>query len=330
MELSVVSPMYNEEKNVEGTVEELCRVLAEYQQSWELILVNDGSSDRSLEVANRIAEKYPNVSVASYPVNRGRGYALRAGFARAKGRVIISIESDLSWNAECILTMLRTFEEDAAIDIILASPYMKGGQTVDVPFRRLAISKLGNKLLGAAMPGNFSMVTQMFRAYRREVLDSLELEAERKEIHLEILSKALAAGFRAVEVPAVLKWRAAGTSTFKLKATSISHLLFSFYEKPALLFGAIGVGMTCIGVLIGLYVLMLWQQQTLNPVRPLMTLLVLFVLSGVQLASFGFIGTQIAALRKEVIKIQRENRRIEKIVHLTNSTERADYVDKTL
>ena len=312
MDLSIVSPMYNEEKNVEGTVEELRRVLAEYAKPWELILVNDGSTDRSLEVAQGICEKYPNVSVASYPVNRGRGYALRTGFARAKGKFIVSIESDLSWNAECILTMLQTFEADPGVDIILGSPYMKGGQTVDVPFRRLAISKLGNKLLGAAMPGNFTMVTQMFRAYRREVLDSLELEAERKEIHLEILSKALAAGFRAVETPAILKWRAAGTSTFKLKATSISHLLFSFYEKPALLFGMIGVGMACIGLLIGLYIIVLWQMQTLNPVRPLMTVFVLFILSGVQIASFGFIGTQIAALRKEVIKIQRENRRLER------------------
>lgn len=312
MRLSIISPMYNEEDNIEGTVEELRRVLASYTDSWELILVNDGSTDRTLAVATELAERYQHVSVQSYPVNHGRGYALRTGFAHAKGQLFVTIESDLSWNAECILDMLQRLEEDPGVDIVLGSPYMKGGRTENVPFYRLAISKLGNKLLGAAMPGNFSMVTQMFRAYRREVLDSLELEAERKEIHLEILSKALAAGFRAIEIPAVLKWRAAGTSTFKLKATSISHLLFSFYEKPALLFAFIGSGMACIGLFIGLYILVLWRLQALNPVRPMMTLLVLFMLSGVQLASFGFIGTQIAALRKEVIKIQRENRFLQK------------------
>ena len=162
------------------------------------------------------------------------------------------------------------------------------------------------------MKGNFSMVTQMFRGYRKEVIDSLELEADRKEIHLEILSKALAAGYRAVEIPAVLKWRASGTSTFRLRATSISHLFFSFYEKPSLLFGVLGLTFAIIGIIIGLYIIVLWQQQRLNPARPLMTLLVLFVLSGIQLAAFGFIGTQIAALRREIIKVQRENRLLER------------------
>ncbi|MCP4402511.1 MAG: hypothetical protein GY801_35045 [bacterium] len=209
------------------------------------------------------------------------------------------------------MDILRKFEENPTVDVVLGSPYMKGGRVENVPFRRLAISKFGNKILGMAMQGNFTMVTQMFRGYRREVLVALELEADRKEIHLEILSKAIAAGFRVVEIPAVLNWRASGTSTFHFTATSVSHLLFSFYEKPSLLFGLIGLGLVIVGLLIGLYILLLWQRQTLNPVRPLMTLLILFVLSGIQLASFGFIGTQIAALRREVIKVQRENRLLE-------------------
>ena len=311
MELSIISPMYNEENNIEGTVQEIRRVLAGYNDPWELILVNDGITDRTLEVATRIAEKYDNISVVSYFVNRGRGYALRQGFARAQGRLLITIESDLSWNAECILEMVKKFNEDITIDIILGSPYMRGGRTEKVPFMRLAISKLGNKILGLAMKGNLSMVTQMFRGYRKEVIDSLELEAERKEIHLEILSKAIAAGYRVMEIPAVLKWRTSGTSKFRFRATSVSHLLFSFYEKPSLLFGLIGLTLAIIGLIIGVYILVLWQRQTLNPVRPLMTLLILFVLSGIQLASFGFIGTQIAALRKEIIKVQRENRLLE-------------------
>jgi len=311
MELSIVSPMYNEQDNIEGTVQEIKRVLANYERPWELILVNDGSTDRTLEVATRIAGQYPNISVVSYPKNRGRGYALRSGFARASGNFMITIESDLSWNAESILEMLKKFEEDITIDLVLASPYMKGGRTENIPLKRLAISKLGNKILGLAMKGNLNMVTQMFRGYRREVIDALELESDGKEIHLEILSKAMAAGYRVVEIPAVLKWRAKGASKFQFKATSISHLLFSFYEKPALLFGLIGLCMAVIGLLIGLYIIVLWQQHTLNPVRPLMTLLILFVLSGIQLAAFGFIGTQIAMLRKEIIKVQRENRLLE-------------------
>ncbi|MCP4396642.1 MAG: glycosyltransferase family 2 protein, partial [bacterium] len=202
MELSIISPMYNEENNIEDTVQEIRQVLSEYQKPWELILVNDGSTDRTLAVARSLAEQYDNISVVSYNVNRGRGYALRNGFARAKGCFIISIESDLSWNTGGIMDILRKFEENPTVDVVLGSPYMKGGRVENVPFRRLAISKFGNKILGMAMQGNFTMVTQMFRGYRREVLVALELEADRKEIHLEILSKAIAAGFRVVEIPA--------------------------------------------------------------------------------------------------------------------------------
>jgi glycosyltransferase involved in cell wall biosynthesis len=325
MQLSIIAPMYNEEENVAGTVAEIRRILTDYTHPWELILVNDGSTDRSFEVAARLQEQYPNLVVVSYPINRGRGYALRQGFKQARGRYIITIESDLSWNAEAMLEMIKKLDEDMTIDVVLASPYMKGGRTEGVPLKRLFISKLGNKILGLAMKGNLNMVTQMFRAYRREVIDALELEADRKEIHLEILSKALAAGYRVIEIPAVLTWRAGGTSKFRLRATSISHLLFSFYEKPALLFGIIGLLLAVIGIIIGVYIMILWQQQRLNPVRPLMTLLTLFMVSGIQLAAFGFIGTQIAALRKEVIKVQRENRILAQKFNEQRNTPNRDY-----
>ena len=314
MELSIVSPMYNEEGHIEGTVREIQRVLTDHDKSWELILVNDGSTDSTLAVAQHLTEQYENVSVYSYPVNRGRGYALRTGFAHARGRFLVTIDADLSWNAEAILTMLKKFEEDRAIDIVLASPSMPGGRAEHVPWKQLVVNQLENKILGLAMPQKFYMVTQMFRAYRREVLDALELEADGKEIHLEILSKALAAGFRAVEIPAVLQGRANGAPTFRFRTTSLAYLIFPFYEKPALLFAVIGVCLGLIGFIIGVSILLLWQQYPLNPVQPLLTLFLLCLLGGIQLAAFGVIGAQIAGLKKEMIKIQRENRLMEKFV----------------
>lgn len=324
MRLSIISPMYNEEENIEGTIREICQILADYEYPWELILVNDGSTDRSLTVATKLAGQYPNVIVLSYPINRGRGYALRTGFAHAKGVLIITLESDLSYDPITIVEMVKEFEKDKMVHMLLASPYMEGGRAENVPFKRLAISKLGNKILGFAMGGNFATVTQMFRGYRREVIESLELEADRKEIHLEILSKALAAGYCVQEIPAFLRWRATGSSKFKFRATAISHLLFSFYEKPSLLFGLIGLTIGMLGLLVGVYIIILWQQQTLNPTRPLMTLLILLIVSGLLLGGFGFIGTQIVALRKEIIKVQRENRCLEKLLKEAGRQETED------
>lgn len=329
MRLSIISPMYNEEENIEGTIREIRQVLTDYEQLWELILVNDGSTDRTLAVATKLAEQYPNVIVLSYPINRGRGYALRTGFAHAKGALIITLESDLSYDPITIAEMAKKFEEDKMVDMLLASPYMKGGRAENVPFKRLAISKLGNKILGLAMGGNFATVTQMFRGYRRKVIESLELEADRKEIHLEILSKSLAAGYCVQEIPAFLRWRATGSSKFKFRATTISHLLFSFYEKPSLLFGLIGLAIGMLGLLVGVYIIILWQQQTLNPTRPLMTLLILLIVSGLLLGGFGFIGTQIVALRKEIIKVQRENRCLEKLLKEASTQETEEGHDLT-
>jgi hypothetical protein len=161
------------------------------------------------------------------------------------------------------------------------------------------------------MNKNFTTITGVLRAYRKGCIKSLELESDGKEIHLEILSKALALGYKAFEMPAILSKRKKGKSKFKFKATAVSHIIFSLYEKPMMLFGLIGIGLISAGLLAGIYVLYLWQTAVLNPNRPLMTLLVLLVLSGMQVLFFGFIGTQLVHLRKEIYKIQKENKILE-------------------
>ena len=310
---SVVSPMFNEEANIASTVEVIEKVMAEVGKPWELILVNDGSTDNTHEVAEKICSEKPYARLLSYSLNRGRGKALRTGFAEAKGRFIITIESDLSWDASLMTDMLRILEAGET-DVVLASPYAKGGRTEGVPPGRLLISRLGNIILNVVVPGNFRMVTQMFRGYRREVIDALELESDRKEIHLEILSKALAVGFRAKEIPAVLRSREGGKSTFKFGKTVASHLAFSYLEKPILLFGIIGFVFLALSLIAGSYLFVEFLRGSLNSDRPLMTVLVLLIIGGLQFVSLGLVGTQIVQLRKEVYRIQMENRRLERMI----------------
>ena len=308
---SIVSPMYNEESNIASTVETIDQVMAGTGMSWELILVNDGSTDRTQEVAEEIAQRLPHVKLLSYQPNRGRGKALRTGFAEARGKYIITIESDLSWEASLMPKMLELLEVGEA-DMVLASPYSRGGRVEGVPPARLLISRLGNFVLSFILPGGFKMVTQMFRAYRREVIDSLELESDDKEIHLEILSKALSIGYRAKELPAVLRSRGSGKSKFKFGKVAASHLAFSYFEKPLFLLGLTGLGFLALAVVIGLYLLSAYSRGILNPNRPLMTLLVILIIGGLQFISLGLVGTQIVQLRKELYRVQMENRRLEK------------------
>jgi dolichol-phosphate mannosyltransferase len=307
MDLSIIIPMFNEAENVETTLKSVERTLASFQGSYEIIPVNDGSLDNTLEVLNDLAKRDEKIKVVSYLRNSGRGKALRAGFEAACGEIIVSIDADLSYNPNYIIDLLETLNRESEIDFVLASPYMPGGGVENVPFCRLWISKLGNKVLRFTMPNRIYTSTGIFRAYRKKVLQSLELESDGKELHLEILSKAIALGFRVKEVPAVLTSRKKGKSKFRFKKTASSHLIFSLFEKPMVLFGLLGLMTIGAGCLVGIYIAYLRFFGELTPGRPLITFALLLILGGIQILSFGFIAIQIVSLRKEILRIQKEN-----------------------
>jgi dolichol-phosphate mannosyltransferase len=312
--LSVVVPMFNEEANAVGTLERLTRALDSIPKRWEIIVVDDGSSDQTRKRVEEYARLNRWVRLVSYPVNQGRGKALRTGFDHAKGRIICTTDADLSYDEKYILKMVEALDNNPDVDLVVGSPYAEGGSAEGVPLSRLLPSKWGNRILGFAMKGGLTTVTGVLRAYRRECIRSLELESDGKEIHLEILSKALAMGYKVMEVPAVLKTRTRGKSKFRFRATAVSHLVFSFFEKPMILFGAVGFFMLLLGFFAGTYIVYLWQKGALNPNRPLMTLMALLIIAGIQVLLFGFLGTQLVHLRKEIYKVQRENSRLERAV----------------
>jgi len=320
MDLSVVIPMYNEAENAEFTLKHVEEALVSLQKNYEIVVVDDGSIDNTYEVLNRLAQENGRLRVVSYQKNRGRGMALRMGFKAAKGEIIISMDADLSYDPIYIPQVFEVLRAEKDIDVILASPYMPGGRVQDVPFLRLWISRLGNRVLRFAMPNRIYTSTCIFRGYRRKVLDSLELESEGKEIHLEILSKIIALGYRVKEVPAVLKGRKKGRSKFKFKKTAASHLVFSFFEKPMIIFGFLGLLTLGAGGLIGIYVVYLRYAGILTPGRPLVTFALLLILGGIQILSFGFIAIQIVSLRREILRIQKENLELQKELRNQNNS----------
>jgi glycosyltransferase involved in cell wall biosynthesis len=297
---------------VEATLSRVKGALASFHGAYEIIAVNDGSLDNTLDILNRLAEQDGRVRIVSYPNNIGRGMALRKGFKQSSGEIIVSIDSDLSYDPHYIIDFVETLRADQDIDFILASPYMPGGGVQNVPVLRLWVSRLGNKILRLAMPNRIYTSTGIFRAYRKKVLDSLELESDGKEIHLEILSKALALGYRVKESPAILTGRKRGKSKFKFKKTATSHLIFSVFEKPMIIFGFIGLLTLAIGLFIGLYIAYLRFLGDLTPGRPLITFALLLILGGIQILSFGFIAIQIVSLRREILRIQKENLELRK------------------
>ncbi len=304
--VSIVIPMFNEGENARRSVEKVCSELHSTGRSFEVICVDDGSTDNTRAELELIAQQSPEVRIIGYGINRGRGMALRQGFTASRGSFVISIDADLSYHPRQITDLLKRLEAPDAPDIVIASPYMPGGKTEGVDPFRLLISRTANLLLRHAMGRKYYTLTGIFRGYKREVFGCIELYSDGKEIHMEIIAKAEAAGLQAVEVPAVLTSRRHGKSKLKLPRTVFSHLMFSFYERPILLFGVLGLVLTLSSLILAGYLFYLYMNAALNPTRPIVWLSVLLLLAGIQMASFAFISTQITLLKKELFRTQKE------------------------
>ena len=298
--------MHNEVENAADTCAAVAHVLSEEGWSFEIIPVDDGSTDRTGAELERIAAEHEYVKPVIYRTNRGRGYALRRGFELVGGEFVVSLDADLSYSPDHATRMVRMLIEDPELDIVLASPYMPGGEVQDVPFVRLAFSRVGNMVLRSALPQPVFTSTGIVRAYRAEALRALDLESDGKEIHLEILSEAMALGYRIAEMPSVLKTRLKGTSKFRPRSTVLSHLSFSLLERPARIFAQGGIVLMVVGAVIGAYLLVVYLGGTLNPERPLMTVMVLLFLGGFMAMSLAILAMQLLGMRRQLVRMQGE------------------------
>ncbi len=311
MKYSIIAPMFNEEQNLHTTLEKLKdEMLNQRISDYEIIFVNDGSTDATWTKAKELEKAEDRLKVIGYTINQGRGKALRTGIDEASGEIIITIDFDLSYDAAHISRMIQTLDENPVLDIVLVSAYMPGGKTIGVSKNRLLISKLGNILYRYAFSQKIYTSTCVVRAYRKDAIKTLLLESDDKEIHLEILSKALANGFKIKEIPGTLTRRKAGKSKFKFKATSISHLIYLLHEKPILLFGFLGFFLT-IGALLASLILVYTRfsgneafVQTIigRIVSP--SFVLMLYLFGLQFLAIGFLGIQNTMLKRELFKIQ--------------------------
>lgn len=206
MDLTVICPFYNEAALIEKNIEKMLTKLRTLDLQWELIVVNDGSTDDSLALATRVANTEDRLKLLSYGTNKGRGHALRTGIAVAQGSVIVTTEADLSWGENVVTDLYEAMQRWPSADIVVASPNLPGGGYENIPWNRVLLSKLGNTIIRTFMLDVVSMNTGMTRAYRREVIQSLPLFENRKEFHVEVILKGTALGLNFKEIPAILRW----------------------------------------------------------------------------------------------------------------------------
>ncbi len=306
LDVSIICPFYNEGEIIESAVRSLLAKLSELSVDWELIIVNDGSRDQSLEVAQAISADEPKLRVISYQKNRGRGHALRSGIRQARGEIIITTEIDLSWGEDIVARLLEAIEARPESDLIIASPHLPGGGYKNVPPKRVFFSRFGNWIIRTLMTNAATMNTGMTRAYRRNVIRALPIEEDGKEFHLEVVLKSQALHYTISEIPALLEWKeykhqdkkVERKSSSKIKKLVVTHSLFSLFGNPVRYVWAL----SAIALLISIVFVAAAVWRLLTGEVSVFMVIIGLVLATISLILFGFglLAQQANMIQKEI------------------------------
>lgn len=289
MKVSVVIPLLNEEKNIPILYDELQQVFSTIEDDCEIIFIDDGSKDTSLNVLKKIQEQDARVVVVSFRRNFGQTAAMAAGFDFATGDVIITMDADLQNDPQDIPKLLEKIR--GGCDVVTGWRFDRKDAFIN---RRLP-SIIANRLISYTTGVSLHDYGCTLKAFRKEVVKNVKLYGE---MHRFIPAIASGMGIDFTEVVVNHRPRRFGSSKYGISRTirvildllTVKFLL-SFSTRPIQIFGLIGVGSSVVGFLIGL--IMLFQRQFMKiPMsdRPLLFLAILLIFIGVQFISMGLLA----------------------------------------
>lgn len=289
MDISVVIPVFNEEDNLDRLYIELKEGLDKLDKEYEILFVDDGSRDRSLECLKRIRESDPAVKVISFRKNFGQTAALSAGFDHARGDIVITMDADLQNDPADIPMLLDKIDE--GYDLVSGWRYDRKDKWLS---RRLP-SILANKLISWATDVTLNDYGCTLKAIRQEVVQNITLYGE---LHRFIPAVASWMGVRIAEVKVNHRARVAGESKYGISRVirvlldliTVKFLL-SYSGRPIQFFGLPGLLCGTLGGLIAVY--LTFQKLFFNVAlgdRPLLLLAVLLIIVGIQFIVFGLLG----------------------------------------
>jgi len=289
VKISVVIPAYNEEENINYLYDELSEVLAALQQPYEIIFVDDGSSDNTLAVLRSIQQKDAEVGVIRFRRNFGQTAAISAGFDFASGDVIVTMDGDLQNDPHDIPRFIEKIEE--GYDVVTGWRYDRKDAFIN---RRLP-SIIANKIISWTTGVALHDYGCTLKAFRREVIKNIRLYGE---MHRFIPAIASGMGVSFTEIKVNHRPRQYGTSKYGISRTlrvvldliTVKFLL-SYATRPIQIFGLLGFISGSVGFLLAL--IMTIQRQFFGmPLsdRPLLLLAILLIFIGIQFISIGLIA----------------------------------------
>jgi glycosyltransferase involved in cell wall biosynthesis len=287
--ISVIIPVYNEGKNISSLYEKLVSVLGRIGREYEVIFVDDGSSDDTLTHLRSISQKDAQVRVLVLSRNFGQTAALSAGIDFSRGRIIIPMDGDLQNDPEDIAPLLQKFEE--GYDVV--SGWRKNRK--DALFSRRLPSVIANKVISVLGGVHLHDYGCTMKAYRRDILKNIRLYGE---MHRFIPIYAHWIGARVTEIPVHHHSRKFGASKYGMSRVikvildlMVVKFLLSYSQKPIYVFGGLGVLMIIGAFLSGVYALYLkFFEGTSFILTPLPLLCVLLMVLGSLSILMGFLA----------------------------------------
>ena len=286
--LSIVVPIYNEEESLPFLVNQLLEVLEPMEETFELVLVNDGSSDNSAEVIRKLSFEIPQLVGVLLRKNYGQTAAMAAGFDISSGEVVVTLDGDLQNDPADIPLLVNKIRD--GYDLVSGWRYRRQ----DAAISRKLPSKIANRLIGKVTGVRLNDYGCSLKAYRKEVLTDMRLYGE---LHRFLPVLANIEGARITEVKVNHRARQYGSSKYGIDRTFrvLMDLLTvwfmnRFLTRPMYVFGFGGI-LAIIGSFITsfyLLILKLLGEDIGN--RPLLIFALLLAVTGVQLFGFGLLG----------------------------------------
>lgn len=226
--LSVVIPAHDEEGNLIVTIPALVAALAAAGIDHEIIVVNDNSSDGTLDELARLETQFPTVRHVDNAPPNGFGLAVRRGLAEFRGEAVAIVMADLSDSPADLVTYWRTLQQGH--DCVFGSRFIPGGTVVDYPLHKLVLNRLANTFIRVLFGLQLNDTTNAFKIFRREVIAGLQpLLAHHFNLTVELPLKAIIRGYTFAVVPISWRNRKTGVSKLKIREMGSRYLFIVLY-----------------------------------------------------------------------------------------------------
>ena len=296
--VSVIIPAYNEAPNIKILLDELFQVLP---SDYEVIIIDDGSTDETFAEAEKAKAQYPRLKIARHNRNQGKTQAILTGAKIAVGEILVVFDADLQFAPADILRLVEKIDQGADMCV----GWKKG------KYEKWLVSTIYNYLARKIFKLKIHDLNAV-KAFKKEVLEDIEL---RKDWHRYIVPLAQDRGYQISEIPVKLYPRRFGEpkyqGTYRILIGLFDLLAVGFQltlmRKPMLYFGTYGFITIMLGIIAGIVAVIL--RIFGHGFRPLLYLVILLIIGGIILFGLGFLGEAVATINERIEKLGRTERR---------------------